>query len=86
MAWRFAGGHDTEQARQMTKLGTITSRGTVRLERITDPADASDFAAGWHFHLDTLESVVFGTQPPTDRLTWDDLHAQYVKAIPAHRA
>ncbi|TCO23288.1 uncharacterized protein YndB with AHSA1/START domain [Kribbella steppae] len=54
--------------------------------RITDPTDAPDFAAGWHFHLDTLDSLVLGTQPPTDRPTWDHLHAHYVKAIPAHRA
>jgi uncharacterized protein YndB with AHSA1/START domain len=45
--------------------------------RITRPDAAPDFAAGWHFHLDTLQSVALGTEPPSDRATWDDLRAHY---------
>jgi len=45
--------------------------------RTSAPA-APDFAAGWHYHLDTLSFLVEGAEPLTGRLTWQQLRGHYL--------
>ena len=45
--------------------------------RITNAGAGPDFAAGWHFHLDTLTAVATGAEVPAERVTWDELHTRY---------
>jgi hypothetical protein len=74
----------------VTSYAAISDDGTVRLERafpipvdqlwayLTAGRAAPDFAAGWHRHLDTLGYLACGTQPPTGRPAWQDLHQHYL--------
>jgi uncharacterized protein YndB with AHSA1/START domain len=45
--------------------------------RTSAPA-APDFAAGWHYHLDTLSFLVTGAEPPAGRPTWRQLRGHYL--------
>jgi Activator of Hsp90 ATPase homolog 1-like protein len=45
--------------------------------RTSAPA-APDFAAGWHYHLDTLSFLIEGAEPPADRPTWQQLRGHYL--------
>ena len=44
----------------------------------TSPPAAPDFAAGWHYHLDTLSFLIKGTEPVAERPTWQQLRTHYL--------
>lgn len=60
---------------EITTQGS-TSRLMLTHSRAVGPA-AADFAAGWHRHPDTLTFLANGTEPPSDRPTWAQLHECY---------
>jgi uncharacterized protein YndB with AHSA1/START domain len=45
--------------------------------RTSAPA-APNFAAGWHYHLDTLSFLLAEAGPPAGRPTWQQLRAHYL--------
>lgn len=74
-------GGPTQPVDSVVRFELTAADGGTRLvlthSRITDPGATPDFAAGWHFHLDTLAAITTGSEPPADRITWDELHMQY---------
>jgi uncharacterized protein YndB with AHSA1/START domain len=74
-------GGPTQRTGSVVRFEVTAVPGGARLvlthTRNARPGSAADFAAGWHFHLDTLDALIAGVEAPADRATWDELSKHY---------
>ncbi len=58
----------------------------VLTHRLDAGGDLTDFASGWHWHLDALDKALEGETVPFDEQRWRLLRKVYEMTLPVREA